>query len=187
MSQREKSGFSRYPAVLSVKAEEPSAVRPASIVACSFNGLALRSIAACDARPSRQSLVVGVAQPANFTACSKLAVCFLPSTVRPVASIFSMLTERPPLGVFGVGHPEQSLTDVRRADARSAQIGGPDGISQRLQVSAYSGEPFAPIAACNLLSKDCWRTALSDKPEHFGPQVPLVRCSLPLADRKSVV
>ena len=42
----------------------------------------------------------------------------------------------------GVGHPEQALSDVRRAEARSAQIGGPDGISQCFQVSAYSGEPF---------------------------------------------
>jgi hypothetical protein len=30
---------------------------------------------------------------------------------------------------FAVGHPEQPLSDVRRADARSAQIGGPDCIS----------------------------------------------------------
>lgn len=42
---------------------------------------------------------------------------------------------------FGVGHPPQSLPDVRRPDARSAQIGGPDAISQCFQVSAYSGEP----------------------------------------------
>jgi hypothetical protein len=54
--------------------------------------------------------------------------------------------ERPTLGTFGVGHPasghpEEPLADVRRADARSAQIGGPDGIAQAFQVSAYSGEP----------------------------------------------
>ena len=48
---------------------------------------------------------IGVGQPENFTACSRLAVCFLPSTVRPVASIFSVLTDLPPLGVFGVGQP----------------------------------------------------------------------------------
>jgi hypothetical protein len=38
----------------------------------------------------------------------------------------------------GVGHPPQSLPDVRRADARSANIGGPAGISQVFQISAYS-------------------------------------------------
>ena len=30
-------------------------------------------------------------------------MCFFPSIVRPVASIFSIDIERPPLGVFGVG------------------------------------------------------------------------------------
>jgi hypothetical protein len=44
-----------------------------------------------------------------------------------------------------VGHPlsdpKKSLADMRSADARSAQIGGPDGISQFFQVSAYTGEP----------------------------------------------
>jgi hypothetical protein len=45
------------------------------------------------------------------------------------------------------------LPDVRRSDARSAQIGGPDGISHSLQVSAYSGEPFTSIVARNLFSK----------------------------------
>jgi hypothetical protein len=44
-----------------------------------------------------------------------------------------------------VGQPNSSppdpLPDVRRADARSAQIGGPDIISHRFQVSSYTGEP----------------------------------------------
>jgi hypothetical protein len=38
--------------------------------------------------------------------------------------------------------PEQPLPDVGRADARSAQIGGPDGIAQLFQIMAYSGEPL---------------------------------------------
>ena len=46
----------------------------------------------------------GVAQLENFTACSSVAACFLPSSVLPVASIFSIVVERPPLGVQGVGH-----------------------------------------------------------------------------------
>jgi len=44
-------------------------------------------------------------------------------------------------GVAQPTAPIEALSDVRRADARSAQIGGPDGISQVLQVSAYRGEP----------------------------------------------
>ena len=44
-----------------------------------------------------------------------------------------------------VGHPIQSLPDLRRTDARSAQIGGSDPISQCFQVSAYSREPIPPI------------------------------------------
>jgi hypothetical protein len=65
--------------------------------------------------------------------------------------------------VFGVGHPEQALSDMRRTRARSAQIGGPDGISQMLQVSAYSGEPFTSVSARNLLAKDHSRRALGDE------------------------
>jgi hypothetical protein len=67
---------------------------------------------------------------------------------------------------------------VRRTDARSAQIGGPDSISQCFQVSSYSGEPRPSKFARNLLSKDDWRTALADEPQELGPQVPLVSLSL---------
>lgn len=73
-----------------------------------------------------------------------------------------------------VGHPEQPLPDVRRADARSRQIGSPDGISHSLQVSAYSSEPCTSVSARNLLAKDDWRTALGDETSKSGPQVPLV-------------
>jgi hypothetical protein len=76
--------------------------------------------------------------------------------------------------LVAVGHPEKSLSDVRRADARSAQIGGPDFIAQCFQVSAYSGEPFTSSVARNLFSKDDWRAALGDEPSHLGPQVSLV-------------
>jgi hypothetical protein len=104
--------------------------------------------------PLSPSVFRVVGQPANFTACSRLAVCFFPSSVRPLASIVAGSTLRPPLGVFGLGHPVQPLPDVRCPDARSAQIGGPDGISQLFQVSAYSGEPKPAIRRRNLLSKD---------------------------------
>jgi hypothetical protein len=54
---------------------------------------------------------------------------------------------------------------VRRPDARSAQIGGPDGISHSFQVSAYSGEPLAAIFARNLFAKHDCRAALGDEPK----------------------
>jgi hypothetical protein len=78
--------------------------------------------------------------------------------------------------VHGVGHgaPVKALPEMRRTDPRSAQIGGPDGISQTFQVKAYSGEPVKPGAARNLLSKDDCRAALLDKSAHFGPEVALV-------------
>jgi hypothetical protein len=75
---------------------------------------------------------------------------------------------------YPLGNPEQPLPDVRRTDARSAQIGGPDGISQCFQVSAYSGEPRPSILARNLLSKDDWRQALGDEPSPNRPDVPIV-------------
>jgi hypothetical protein len=70
---------------------------------------------------------------------------------------------------------------VRRADARSAQIGGPDGISCCFQVSAYSGEPLASIARRNLLSKDRCRAALGDEAVKSGPEVSLIGMALALS------
>jgi len=63
---------------------------------------------------------------------------------------------------------------VRRPDARSAQIGGPDGISTVFQISAYSGEPLTSILARNLFSKDRWRAALGDELVKSGPEVSFV-------------
>ena len=72
----------------------------------------------------------------------------------------------------GVGHPVEALPDVRGADARSAQIGSPNGIAQCFQVSAYSGEPRPAKRACNLLASDRWRAALRDEASELGPEVP---------------
>ena len=93
----------------------------------------------------------------------------------PRRSVFSVVwSGMLPSTAFGVGHPEESLADVRGADARSREIGGPDGISQVLQVSANSGEPFTSILARNLLSKDRCRAALGDEVVKSGPQVSLI-------------
>jgi hypothetical protein len=83
-----------------------------------------------------------------------------------------------PFVAFGVGQPDcaevESLADVRGADARSAQIGSPDGIVQCFQVSAYSVEPRPAVSARNLLSKDDWRAALLNELDPDGPEVALV-------------
>ena len=68
-----------------------------------------------------------------------------------------------------------------RADARSAQIGSPAGISQIFQVSAYSGEPFTSILARNLFSKDRCRPALGDERVKSGPQVSFVGMAFALS------
>jgi hypothetical protein len=215
---------------------------------------------------------IGVGQPVNFTACSSDAVCFRPSAVRPVASIFSMLTDRPPLGVFGVGQPvncdtmpsflcspprlgffafiaacrashcstvslvftvsathgvgqpvrlasfarhaqpcfvpcrafcpfdlpdtscacgvvqclsdkPEPLSDVRRPDARSAEIDSPEGVTRCFHVRLNKVEPTEAVLACNLLAKDNWRAALADEPEEVGPEVAVVCGSFALARR----
>jgi hypothetical protein len=79
-----------------------------------------------------------------------------------------------------VGHEEQPLPNVRSAEARSAQIGRPDGVSLRFQVSANSVEPLKASAIRNLLSKDRCRSSLADETEPGGPQVALVLGSSPL-------
>jgi hypothetical protein len=43
---------------------------------------------------------------------------------------------------------------VRRADARSAQIGCPCGVARGFQVSAYKVEPRQAVLTRNLLAKD---------------------------------
>ena len=71
---------------------------------------------------------------------------------------------------------------MRRSDARSAQIGGPNGIAIGFQVKANSSEPFRSIAARNLFSKQDWRAALGDKPVEGGPEMPFVEVTSPPSD-----
>jgi hypothetical protein len=70
---------------------------------------------------------------------------------------------------------------MRRARARSAQIGGPAGISTAFQVSANSGEPFVSVLSRNLFSKDRWRLALGDEAVKSGPEVSFVGIAFSLS------
>ena len=63
---------------------------------------------------------------------------------------------------------------MRGADARSAQIDRPCGVSRRFQVSEYSVEPSEAVFARNLLSKHDIRVALADEVVEVRPEVPLV-------------
>lgn len=72
---------------------------------------------------------------------------------------------------------------MRRANARCAQIGGPDGISHSFQVSTYSGEPETASRACNLLAKRDCRRAERDEVSKDRPEMALVRLAEPLAGR----
>ena len=73
------------------------------------------------------------------------------------------------LHAVGVGHPVESLSDMRGADARSADICRSCGVSRSFQVSLYKVEPTEAVLTRNLLSKDDWRAALADEVVKRGP------------------
>ncbi len=76
--------------------------------------------------------------------------------------------------LVGDGHEVESLSDVRRTDARSAQIARPDGVARSFQVSENKIEPLEAVRTRNLLPKDDWRAALADELEPDGPEMPIV-------------
>lgn len=125
ISEREERERRRY--LLGEEAHPPDVQR---------RPVALRS------HPDFQSRVVGVAQPANRAWCSSDAVCFLPSDVSPVASIFSVDIERPPFGTHGVAHPARvavlgSETCWRCAGSVSPAFASPvSGVGQPHKVEA---------------------------------------------------
>jgi hypothetical protein len=129
---------------------------------------------------SFQSLVVVVTQPARSASLTRQAQpCFVPCfsfwpNERPVVSC-----------ACGVVQPfsnkPEALTDVRGADARSAQICRPKGVARCFHVRLYSVEPAEAVLARNLLSKDDWRAALADEPVELRPEVTLVGKSCPLS------
>jgi len=121
--------------------------------------------------PFDPSVALGVFQPAICTAVFSAMPPSLPGGILPPVLSFAR----------GVGHPKQSLSDMGRARARSAQIGGPDCISQCFQVSTYSSEPFTSILARNLLSKDDWRAVLLDEVSEDWPEVSFIVFSPSLA------
>jgi len=124
---------------------------------------------------------IGVGQPAS-TECAAVQRSFVqplrsasfaaPSNVRTdLSPSFAPVVGQP---VSGNADEVEALTDVRRTDARSAQISSPEGVARAFHVSAYSVEPREAVRARNLLSKDDWRAALTDETEPLRPEVTLV-------------
>jgi hypothetical protein len=74
----------------------------------------------------------------------------------------------------GVGHPVDSVTDVRRTDARSRERDTPEGVAHAFHVSVYKVDPRLCVLARNLLSKDDCRSALADEMEPGRPEMPLI-------------
>src|SRR5208282_1638399 len=68
-----------------------------------------------------------------------------------------------------VGHEVQSLSDVRRTEARRAEIDTPDGVSRCFQVSRNSAEPSKAVFTANLFTKDVSRRTLPDEVIKRGP------------------
>jgi hypothetical protein len=69
---------------------------------------------------------------------------------------------------------EESLPPVRSADARSAGIECPAGVSLSFQVRANNVEPREPVLARNLLAKDDVRSMVADEGGEHRPEVALV-------------
>jgi hypothetical protein len=115
-------------------------------------------------------LAVGVGHPAR-TATSLSGLAFVPhrSSGAPFQSRAAGVGHP-----AGVCHPIESLSDVRCADARSAEIERPDGVVRCFQISLYKVDPSKAVLACNLLAKDDARAALADEVVKRGPKVPLV-------------
>ena len=69
----------------------------------------------------------------------------------------------------GVTHPVESLSDVRRTEARSAGIDRPECVARTFHVSLYKVEPSESVFARNLLAKADWRAALADEMVEIWP------------------
>jgi hypothetical protein len=127
---------------------------------------------------------VGVGQLAKATTAAKsgpwlrIASAIAPACVRTPLSASALV---------GVGHPDrcksESLTDMRRTEARRAGIRRPEGVARSFQVRLNKIEPSESVLARNLFAKDDVRSALADEMVECGPKVPLVSKSAAFACR----
>jgi hypothetical protein len=114
-----------------------------------------------------ESRSTGEGQPVNATSSSILLWRPNFSIRRNAFSAFKLIA--PPADILGEGHPVKPLPDVRRTDTASWQYGRPDGVTNSLQVIAYSVEPPVGNRAINLLANNDWRGADGDETKKSGP------------------
>ncbi len=119
-------------------------------------------------------LLLGVGQPARWHKSARFAPKVkVPALFVRVPCAVSIL----PLWVSdvrGVGHPVQSVPDVRSTDARRRERDGPESVVQGFQVNLYKVEPRFCVFARNLLSNDRCRLALLNEVVKGGPEMPLI-------------
>jgi hypothetical protein len=170
------ASFASNPLALGVA--QPESRDTLSSVRCTFVPFArLPEITASSEEFRPPFGTAGVGHAANCACSFKLAKPGLPlPSARHRARIALICS-----GVFGVAvswtcgvgqpDPPQPLSDVRSAEARSAQIDRPEGVIRSFQVSRNKVEPLEAVAARNLLSKDRCRAALRDETEELRPEV----------------
>lgn len=129
--------------------------------ACSDSGLPR----VCSARPARNSPVPDAERQSRALGVAPVAA--------RVSVMFFVVKSTDGLRresvIVAVGHDPQPLSDVRSADARSADIERPCGVTLDFQVRENKVEPSEAVLACNLLAKDDARAALRDEPVPSGP------------------
>jgi hypothetical protein len=84
------------------------------------------------------------------------------------------ITPPSPSDFWGLRHEVQSVSDMRRTDARSRDTGSPKAVTFSFHVILNKIEPSVFNRAFNLFAKNNVRLALLDKFEPDGPQVTLV-------------
>ena len=120
--------------------------------------------------PPLPSCVCGVGQPASIWCANSDSGLPRVSISRLSWCSCVALVLRQSLAA-GVGHEPQSLSDMRRPDARSRNTGRCKGITTTFQIRLNKVEPAMSNRCINLLSKDDWMAALGDEVEPDGPQV----------------
>jgi hypothetical protein len=95
--------------------------------------------------------------------------------------LFGSLIAPPRSFESGERHPENPVSSMRRADARSRESNRPAGVAFRFQISENSIEPSVCNCLFNLFSKDRCRSTLADEIEKHWPKVTVVFTALSLS------
>lgn len=114
---------------------------------------------------SFQSLVVVVVQPVKAASAGSAPPAWFGPPFEPSVARVAFHPFRT---------PPEPLSDMGRADARSAEIDRPAGVARSFQVSLYKVEPSEAVLARNLFAKDDARPELCDEVVEGWPKVPLV-------------